>query len=189
MSKCGTNAGYQKHCVDKTEKCDPCREAHREYLNNYYAKNAQKLKFYRRNKYFFNPEKEINNTRIWRINNPNYNIEYQRKYRKLNPESKRSSERRRRANRFNNGFEYYKESEVLDLYGDLCHICNIKIDLSAPRLPGLDGWESGLHIDHVIPLSKGGPDTLDNVRPAHGACNVKKHANPFPNNAHNAIIN
>jgi len=37
----------------------------------------------------------------------------------------------------------------------------------------------GLHIDHVMPLSKGGPDTLENVRPAHGSCNVKKQANPL----------
>jgi 5-methylcytosine-specific restriction endonuclease McrA len=179
MNKCGSNAGYQKHCVEKTTKCEPCKESHREYLNEYYAKNAEKLKDKRKDRYSINPEKEINSTRAWRINNPDYSISYQKEYRKLNPESKRSSERRRRANRFNNGFEYYKESEVLDLYGSMCHICNTDIDLSAPRLSGVSGWEIGLHIDHVVPLSKGGTDTLDNVRPAHGSCNVKKHANPL----------
>jgi len=36
-------------------------------------------------------------------------------------------------------------------------------------------WHSpGLQIDHVIPIVKGGPDTLNNVRPAHGLCNIKK---------------
>lgn len=25
----GTERGYQRHCIDKTEKCEPCREAHR----------------------------------------------------------------------------------------------------------------------------------------------------------------
>ena len=63
------------------------------------------------------------------------------------------------------------------MYGSDCHICLNPIDLLAPRQPGIKGWEYGLHIDHVIPLSKGGPDTLGNVRPAHGSCNVKKHAN------------
>jgi hypothetical protein len=26
-------------------------------------------------------------------------------------------------------------------------------------------------------LSKGGPDTLENVRPTHGVCNLTKYAN------------
>ena len=177
MNKCGTNAGYQKHCVDKTEKCQPCKEAHSEYIKKYYIKNAEILKSNRRKKYAIDPEKEINNTRQWRVKNPEYSVNYQKGYRQLKPESKRSSERRRRANKFNNGFEFYKESQVLDMYGSDCHICLNPIDLLAPRQPGIKGWEYGLHIDHVIPLSKGGPDTLGNVRPAHGSCNVKKHAN------------
>jgi len=31
-----------------------------------------------------------------------------------------------------------------------------------------------LHFDHVIPLSKGGPHTYDNIRPAHSWCNMRK---------------
>jgi len=34
-----------------------------------------------------------------------------------------------------------------------------------------------LHIDHLVPLAKGGSDTLENVRPAHGICNLRKWAN------------
>lgn len=179
MSKCGTTAGYKKHCVDKTDKCQPCKEAHSKYLKKYYIKNAERLKTNRREKYSLNREKEINNTRRWRISNPKHSAIYQKKYRKINPESKRSSERRRRAKRFENGFEMYKESLILDLYGFNCHICLNPIDLLAPRQPGLNGWENGLHIDHVVPLSKGGPDTIENVRPSHGSCNVKKHSKPL----------
>ena len=46
--------------------------------------------------------------------------------------------------------------------------------MNAPRQTGLDGWENGLQIDHLIPISKGGPDTLINVRPTHGLCNLRK---------------
>jgi len=50
------------------------------------------------------------------------------------------------------------------------------IDLNAPRRVGIEGWELGLHLDHVIPLSKGGYDTIDNIRPTHGICNIRKGA-------------
>ena len=70
----------------------------------------------------------------------------------------------------------YSDKDVLEAYGLDCHICQTPIDLDAPRQVGKDGWEKGLHIDHVYPLSKGGLDTLENVRPAHGKCNVIKWA-------------
>ena len=33
-----------------------------------------------------------------------------------------------------------------------------------------------LHIDHGIPLARGGPHTYENLRPAHKRCNQRKHA-------------
>jgi hypothetical protein len=70
----------------------------------------------------------------------------------------------------------YSEAQVLLTYGQTCHICQTLIDLNAPRQVGKDGWEKGLHIDHVYPLSRGGLDTIENVRPSHGQCNVIKWA-------------
>jgi hypothetical protein len=70
----------------------------------------------------------------------------------------------------------YSDQDVLDTYGTNCHICSLPVDLDAPRQVGKEGWEKGLHIDHVYPLSKGGLDTLENVRPSHGKCNIIKWA-------------
>ena len=39
---------------------------------------------------------------------------------------------------------------------------------------GIDG---ALTIDHVIPVSKGGPNTADNVQPLCGPCNSSKGTN------------
>ena len=64
--------------------------------------------------------------------------------------------------------------EVIELYGSDCDICKEPIDLNAPRHSKDFGWKKGLHIDHVIPLSKGGVDEISNVRPVHAACNLKK---------------
>ena len=84
--------------------------------------------------------------------------------------------RRTKARSLGVEYGYYTDQDVLDLYGTVCHICNEDIDLNAPRKCGDPGWEKGLHIDHVYPISRGGSATLENVRPAHGRCNVIKWA-------------
>jgi 5-methylcytosine-specific restriction endonuclease McrA len=59
--------------------------------------------------------------------------------------------------------------QVLREYGSACHICREEIDLTLSRTSKM-----GLTVDHVIPLSKGGSDELDNLRPAHWICNNRK---------------
>lgn len=112
-----------------------------------------------------NVERKRETKTLWRSNN-----------REIHLEQDRQQKRRRRAKQRNNGFEKYTEKQVLELYGNFCHICNKEIDFFAPRTAAKSGWEYGLQIDHVVPISKGGPDILANVRPAHGICNNKKSA-------------
>lgn len=75
-----------------------------------------------------------------------------------------------------NESNYFSVKTVIDTYGSDCHLCDKPIDLEASRKVGSDGWELSLHIDHVTPLSKGGDDTLQNVRPSHAQCNLNKSA-------------
>ena len=82
----------------------------------------------------------------------------------------------RKARILKNGFEYYTVTQVLLHYGKNCHICDFPIDLKAPRKVGTGEWYLSLHIDHLMLISKGGADTLKNVRPAHAICNLKKGA-------------
>jgi 5-methylcytosine-specific restriction endonuclease McrA len=111
-----------------------------------------------------------------RQRNHKVNIDRERAYRKNNPQISRNHMRRRRAHKLNNGVEVYTELQVLETYGTDCHICNGPVDMSAPRSTWYPGWENGLQIDHLIPISKGGPDVLSNVRPSHGKCNKSKGA-------------
>ena len=143
----GTLAGYNRHTRIQGElPCEPCRDAMKDYW-----KTQRVVR-----------NKEINiKRRAWR------------KEQKL---KHNRSAGRQRARRLGVDYDYYTDQDVIDLYGTDCHICSKPIDFEAPRQCGKKGWEWGLQIDHIFPMSKGGSDTLDNVRPAHGYCNNIKHA-------------
>ena len=100
---------------------------------------------------------------------------YHKKYNALNPHKTREGARRRRARIRKVETRPYSEAQVLEKYGLLCHICGVTIDVEAPRKQSKgDAWHMGLHIDHLVPISSGGGDTLDNVRPSHAICNLRK---------------
>lgn len=50
-----------------------------------------------------------------------------------------------------------------------CHLCGTPIDYEAHWLSPFS-----FTVDHVLPLAKGGTDTLDNKAAAHRACNRAK---------------
>lgn len=58
---------------------------------------------------------------------------------------------------------------VVATYGTTCWLCGGAIDMSAPARSPL-----GLSIDHARPRSLGGGDEIENLRPAHFHCNVKR---------------
>lgn len=95
---------------------------------------------------------------------------YVRQYNKTHKRPSRGSKHGRKAT----VRKYYTVKHILKLYGATCHICNQPIDLTLPRHCGEPGYEMGLHLDHVIPLSKGGHDTRENVKPSHAKCNLQK---------------
>lgn len=36
-------------------------------------------------------------------------------------------------------------------------------------------YRADLHFDHVIPVSRGGAHSMDNIKSAHAVCNLRKH--------------
>ena len=131
----------------------------------------------RKKKYWIaNREKLIAYHKDYIKKNPNVSRRKQKKYWAKNPEKAQAFNRLRRARVNNVEHIPSTKEEVLKKYGTDCHICGTPIDLKALRKVGKKGWEHGLHLDHLIPISKGGPDTIDNVRPAHGICNITKGA-------------
>ena len=114
----------------------------------------------RRNNYAANAERYREQSRQWRRNNKDLvDVQW------------RSARARRAAVRTSK----YTVQDVLNKWGTDCHICKRPIDLQAPRWTGAEGWRESLHLDHVIRIRDGGEDTLENVKPSHGECNIRKH--------------
>ena len=59
--------------------------------------------------------------------------------------------------------------EVAERDSFTCYLCGDLVDMSLPRTSRF-----GATLDHVIPISKGGVDSLDNLKLAHWVCNIRK---------------
>ena len=98
-----------------------------------------------------------------------YDNEVRAEWRAKNPESHRAASRERWRLLNAPGSERIHQDDVFKEKGWTCGICNREID---PSLKWPD--RNSPSIDHIIPLSKGGKHTKDNVQPAHLGCNASK---------------
>jgi 5-methylcytosine-specific restriction endonuclease McrA len=83
-------------------------------------------------------------------------------YHRANPHVQQAAGQRRRARKLQAGGAYTSREwlELLDVYGYRCAYC---------------GAASSMHADHATPLSRGGDNHIENVRPACPPCNQRKH--------------
>jgi 5-methylcytosine-specific restriction endonuclease McrA len=156
--------------------CQPCKDydnarSKERYQKNKKARKAKKQAYYQANK-----DKAIIWSRAYRARNVEKERARNREYYQNNKDKNIAKFARRRARLKGNGSTPYTLEQVLEEYGAVCYLCERDIDLTAPRSARQKGWEYGLHLDHVISISKGGPDSLDNVVPTHGICNLSKGA-------------
>lgn len=95
----------------------------------------------------------------------------QARYRKNHPEKHCEVQQRRIARKLGNGWEKYDRLAVYERDGGICCLCDEHVDITIR-------WPDPLSfsIDHIIPVSKGGADMLNNVQTAHLCCNISKGA-------------
>lgn len=90
--------------------------------------------------------------------------ERSRRWYRDNPEKAREQTRRYQARKMAATVGEVDYRQVIERDGMVCHLCTLPIsDLL------------GLHFDHVVPLSRGGAHSMDNIKPAHAACNLRKN--------------
>lgn len=180
--------GTQKYCPD----CAPgmlkvsrmkYRLANREKMKIYsaerYKANILAVKAYNAKRYIADPEKMKTWGANWSKRNPEKKNGYSTKYRLANPEKTKLScakyakthlekgvlkSAKRRALKYGNTAinERLTLTQWLEIFADAhghCHYCD---------------KEARLTMDHVIPLSRGGKDSKDNVVAACLHCNTSK---------------
>jgi 5-methylcytosine-specific restriction endonuclease McrA len=67
------------------------------------------------------------------------------------------------------GRPWRRLTQQLKAMGQPCWLCGQHIDTTLPRTHPMS-WTA----DHVVPRSKGGAPTLDNIRACHRSCNSKR---------------
>ena len=74
--------------------------------------------------------------------------------------------------KISNGDSGIHWKSVGEAFDWICHICGQQTE----RKGGTHLIRRGCTIDHIVPQSKGGANTWNNVLPAHWDCNIKKNA-------------
>ncbi len=107
-----------------------------------------------------NKDKVNANSKAWRSRNPEKVAEVSKNYRTANPEAGRLKASRRRAKKVANGVFLVKQSEAQKLLAKPCFYCG----------------GTSEHLDHVIPITKGGRHSVGNLVQSCQACNLSKNA-------------
>lgn len=139
-----------------------------EYQKGWRANNRERLATYQAEWRKANPETSAAILRRYRDANPDAVREATRRYIEAHPEEAAAQARKASSKRRALKAEAYVDDidprDVLTVYGLNCYLCGEDIDLA-----------EGMHVDHVIPLSRGGMHSFGNVRPTHPSCNLRKH--------------
>lgn len=144
---------FYKHpnCIDgHLGQCKTCRK---QYSKFYYADNRDRF---------------ISKAENWIKNNRNKHNGSVSKYGKNNREKTRESCNRRRAlkKQLPSTLTTNEWQEILVKFNNSCAYCGVQ----------QSELDHKLHQEHVVPLSKGGGYTKENIVPACRSCNLKKGA-------------
>jgi 5-methylcytosine-specific restriction endonuclease McrA len=99
-------------------------------------------------------KKLANNPEVFRATR----ARHRRRYREAHPDVIRLGRARRRAREYAADHEPYNRTDIFAAYGNTCAYCDAPAE----------------HLDHVVPISKGGADAPHNLLPACAPCNLSK---------------
>jgi 5-methylcytosine-specific restriction endonuclease McrA len=134
------------------------QEEHKEQISEYKkrwaAENEDSVSVSRRKHYESNRDEVIARSKTWAEN-------YPEKVRQAKTNNLRKRRAARHAGRGHFTVEEFKE--LCARYGNKCLACG--------------DTEAVLEADHVVPLTRGGSDSINNIQPLCGTCNREKFVN------------
>jgi 5-methylcytosine-specific restriction endonuclease McrA len=140
-----------------------CEDKRRRYREN--PEMRQRRAEYAKRRYKTKRMNRPVTTRVYEVLESNKEKrEYDRRWRQLNAERYRALKQRRRA-RQANAEGYFTPDEwagLCERYEHKCVCC---------------GKRKSLTVDHVVPISRGGTNFIENIQPLCVSCNSTKHAN------------
>jgi 5-methylcytosine-specific restriction endonuclease McrA len=168
VRKSGPQAGYSFTAA----YCKPCdNERVREYLKADRSINNRAVAKHYAKRLAEDPEGwrrfQADRQKRWRDANKDKASANQKRWNDANPG--RSNDHNHRARAQKVGKVNYRE--IIERDKGACYLCGLPVDVSLPK-----GDPLSKHFDHVIPLSKGGPHSMENIRLTHARCNYRKAA-------------
>lgn len=162
--KCGqTLPPDQFECQRAT--CKPCRFAQ---SSDWHKAHPDKRKIYSAKWSAANASLKARLSREWRVAHREEVRGYKRDWAAEHPEAitlyNRQARLQRRARLARVASELVDPREVYRRSGGICGICGAAVSVET------------FHVDHIIPISRGGPHVYANTQAAHPLCNIRKNA-------------
>jgi len=149
---------FYKHNARNDQLRPKCKICYNLAVKEYTQNNKEKKNAYQRQWRAKNKDKVIVYNQTFANKNPEAVKISQRKYGQNNPELVRNKSAIRRARKRNNGDFLITKKELAWLYKQPCFYCGGAAE----------------HLDHVMPISRGGRHSIGNLVPACAKCNLEK---------------
>lgn len=150
-----------------------CKDCRKEFQQKWYAEHKDEQIQRSRDNYDSelaqiyreaNKSRELAYAAEYRVAHPGHVAQWEREHPERVRQGKRIRNSTRRARKKDQFIEQVDPRIVYQMHGGMCGICKEFVS------------EDDFHVDHVIPLAKGGMHGYVNVQPAHPKCNLSKGA-------------
>lgn len=167
-----SNRPRTRQCIDGKLLCSKCetykhldafhKDSTRPHGVYIHCKDCQAERA--RKRYKRQRDKIISRTKRYNKANPNVTAAAMQRYRKTaqGAEKARKSASAYRARQAKQFVEHIEPSVVLENSNGICGICGKSVD------------SNDFHVDHIIPLNRGGLHAYSNTQAAHPSCNTSK---------------